>query len=103
MILMFSSALGKGERLQWMQRGYRGSGRQTEKEMRLFMCVYNQFGQSKLRVFLFFPPGHQQLIHQSSIVLEALILLRRHLYNCVSPPALLLGLLPSSPLWPMRQ
>lgn len=86
-----------------MERGYRGSEGQAEREMRLFMCVYNQFGQSKLRVFLFFPPGHQQLINQSSIVLEALILLRRHLYYCASPPALLLGLLWSPPLWPMRQ
>lgn len=55
MILMFYTTLGKGERLQWMEWGYRGSERQTEREMRLFMCVYNQFGQSKLRVFLFFP------------------------------------------------
>lgn len=54
MILMFYTTLGKGERLQWLERGYRGSERQTETEMRLFMCVYNQFGQSKLRVFLFF-------------------------------------------------
>lgn len=54
MILMFYTTLGKGERPQWMERGYRGSERQTEREMRLFMCVYNQFGQSKLRVFLFF-------------------------------------------------
>lgn len=43
-------------------RGHRGSERQTEREMTLFMCAHDQCDQGRLGVFF---PGDQQLINQT--------------------------------------